>query len=369
MNCKTSFQYCFLLIILFVTACSQQEKPVTKEEAAKIAAALQDAVANRNSGFLNSLISPELMEKRIIEQSDNKLSRSIVSQTLTSYKSGDFGRQIVKNLGKTGTYELVKQYEKNNHQHLIFRMYDEQLNYHDFELVKINDQVKIADIFVYVTGENLSTSYAQTLLSMKDDEGTSAVDKKDANKMQLMRSYIQGNEFEKANKIYKSLPAVLKKQKIYKIIYTQIASGLGTDEYLASLNNFQQEYPEATNMYLLMMDAYFLQKDYAGTLRCVNGLDSLINKDPFLDYYRSLIYKESKDTANQLVCLERLHESLPAFGPGTLELINRYAEDKQWEKAVPLTKAYGKTKNADNETIAALYELYPDFKKAMEGNQ
>lgn len=369
MNCKTFFKYCFLLFILFVTACSEPEKPVTKEEAAKIASALENSIADRNSGFINRLISPELMEKRILEQSDNKLSRSLVSQTLTSLRSGDFGRQIINNLGKTGNYELVKQYEKNNHQHLVFRMYDEQLNYHDFELVNIKDQIRIADIFVYVTGENLSTSYAQTLLSMKDDEGVSAVDKKDARKMQLMRKYIQEKEFEKANKLYESLPAVLKKQKIYKIIYTQIASGLGTDEYLTALNNFQKEYPESTNMYLLMMDAYFLQKDYAGTLRCVNGLDSLINKDPFLDYYRALIYKESKDPANQLACLERLHENLPRFGPGTLELINRYAEDDQWEKAVPLTKAYNKTKNADTETIEALYELYPDFKKKMTASQ
>ncbi|WP_205513888.1 tetratricopeptide repeat protein [Longitalea arenae] len=365
MNCKTFFSWCILLVVLFVTACSEAEKPVTKEEAAKIATALQNAIANRNTGLLNNLLSPELLQKRIMEQADNKLSRSEVSATLGSLKSGDFGRQIVKNLGQTGTYELVKQYEKNNRQHLVFRMYDEQLNYHDFELVKIRDEVKIADIFIYVTGENLSTTYAQTLISMKE-EAASTVDKKDANMMQLMRKYINDKEFEKANKIYQSLPAVLKKQKIYRIIYTQIASGLGTDEYLTSLNDFQKDYPESTNMYLLMMDAYYLKKDYAGTMRCINGLDSLINKDPFLDYYRALIYKETEDTANQLVHLEKLHENLPGFGPGTLELINRYVEDKQWEKAVPLTKAYSNTKNANNEVIESLYELYPDFKKKME---
>lgn len=366
MNCKTFFPYCFLLFILAVTACSEPEKPVTREEAAKIASALENAIADRNTGLINRLISPELMAKRILEQSDNKLPRSIVSQTLTSLRSGDFGRQIVKNLGKSGNYELVKQYEKNSHQHLVFRMYSEQLNYHDFELVKINDQIRIADIFVYITGENLSTSYAQMLLSMKDDEGVSAVGKKDANNMQLMRRYIQEKEFEKANKIYKSLPAVFRKQKIYKLIYTKIASGLGTDEYLAALSNFQKEYPEATNMYLLMMDAYFLKKDYAGALRCVNGLDSLINKDPFLDYFRAFIYKESKDPANQVACLERLHENLPDFSPGTLELINCYVEDKQWEKAVPLTKVYINSEDADNDTLEALYELYPDFKEKMD---
>ncbi|WP_207515381.1 tetratricopeptide repeat protein [Longitalea luteola] len=368
MNCKSFFSYLFLLIVLFVTACSEPERPVTKEEAAKIAAALEDAIANRNSGFLNSLLSTELLEKRIMEQSDNKLSRSLVANTLTSIKSGDFGRQVIKSLGKTGTYELVKQYEKNNHQHLIFRLYDQEINYHDFELVKVNDQVKIADVFVYVTGENLSTSYAEMLLSMKE-EASKPVDTKDARQMDLMKKYINEKEYEKANKIYHSLPEVLKKQKIYKIIYTRIASGLGTDEYLASLINFQKEYPQATNMYLLMMDAYYLKKDYPGTLRCINGLDSLINKDPFLDYYRALIYRESHDAANQLLCLERLHQNLPDYSPGTLELIYRYVEDNRWDKAIPLTKAYTATKNADQATIDNLYEMYPAFKDAMDKGQ
>jgi len=367
MHYKTILQYSFLLLVLFVTACSEPEKPVTKEEATKVAATLTDALAHRNAGRFNALLDLDALEKRIMDQSQNKLTRSIVTGTLSSMKSGEFGRQIVSGLGKKGTYELVKQYEKNNHQHLVFRMYDEQLNYHDFELIKKGDKVKIADIFIYATGENLSSTYAQTLLSLKEQiDAVNNFSNKELKKIQSIKKYINEKDFEKANKLFKTLPALIRNQKLYKIINIQIASGLGNEEYLAVLNKFQQEYQDAPNMYLLMIDAYFLKKDYAGALRCVNSLDSLINKDPFLDYYRALIYKESKDHANQLVYLEKLHQNMPGFGAGTLELINAYVEEKQWDKAIPLTQLYSKSKDADTETIETLYLLHPDFKKKME---
>lgn len=57
---------------------------------------------------------------------------------------------------------------------------------------------------------------------------------------------------------------------------------------------------------------------------------------------------------------------MPAFGGGTIQLINAYAEGKQWDKGVALTKQYKTSKNPDTETLDALYLLYPDLKKKME---
>ena len=367
MHYKTFLQYSFLLLVLFVTACSDPEMPVTKEEAKAIAKSLTESIAQRKAGRLTELIDLDALEKRIREQSQSNLNESMLKGAMNSMRSGEFGQQIVKSLGKKGTYELVKQYEKNNHQHLVFRMYDETLGYHDFELIKKKDKVKIADIYIYISGENLSATLAQSLQSMSElPAGAIDVEKKDLEKVQLIKSCINRKDFERANELYKTLPGILRAQKLYKIIDIQIASGLGTDEYLAALNKFQQEYPNAPNMYLLMIDAYFLKKDYPGALQCVNSLDSLINKDPFLDYYRAVIHKENGDHATQLVCLERLHQNLPDFGAGTLELIYAYVEEKQLDKAMALTKLYSKSKNADTETIENLYLLHPDFKKKME---
>ncbi|SEK58943.1 hypothetical protein SAMN04488505_101492 [Chitinophaga rupis] len=367
MNCNTATKYIFLSFLFFAIACSEPEKPVTKEEAAAVATSLANAFAHRNASRFNELLDLDAFKKRIMSHAGNKLAPATVEGVMKSMRSGEFGLQIVRALGNKGTYELVKQYEKDNHQHLVFRLYNEQLNYHDLEIIKKGNQVKIADIFVYITGENLSSTLAESLQSMTEqEEAVKEVGKRDVKKVQLIKKYINANDYERASQVFETLPAVLKEQKLIKMIYVQIASGLGNDKYLAALNKFQQEYPDAPNMYLLMVDAYFLKKDFPAALKCINRLDSLINKDPFLDYYRALICKESDDNVNKLVYLKRLHQNMPGFGSGTLELINTYVDDKQWDQAVPLTQQYRKSKNADTTTLKMLYLLNPDFKKKMK---
>jgi len=367
MNCTITLRNTFLSFLLFVIACSEPEKPVTKAEAAKVAAILTNAMAHRNAAPFNELLDLDAFEKRVVNHSYNGISHSIVAGAMKSMKSGELGSQIVKALGNKGTYELVKHYEKDNHQHLVFRLYNEQLNYHDLELIKKGDQVKFADVFVYVTGENFSSTLSESLQYMDErEEAVNKIGKNELKKVKLIKNYINANDYQKANQLFETLPAVIKEQKLHKLIYIQIASGLGTEKYLAALNKFQEEYPDAPNMYLLMLDAYFLKKDFPAALRSVNRLDSLINKDPFLDYYRALIYKESKDDSSKMACLEQLHQNLPKFGYGTLELINAYAEANQLDKAVALTRQYTKSKNADTLTLAALYLVHPGFREKME---
>lgn len=367
MHNPTLLRYTILSCILFILACSTPEKPVTKEEAAKVAAVISDAMTERDAKKFNDLLDPVAFEKRILKQSNNKVSRATVRGAMKSIISGDFGLQIVKILGEEGTYELVKQYEKDNHQRVVFRMYNKQLNYHDYELVKKGNQVKIADAFVYTTGDNLTNTMAQTLLSLTEQSAVvNKVNNREVKKIEVIKKYLTENEYEKADDLFKTLPAVIRNEKLYKLIYVQIASGLDTDVYLATLNKFRQEYPEATNMYLLGIDAHFLKKDWPGALQCINSLDSLINKDNFLDFYRALVYKQAGDYTNQLACLERLHKNLPDFNAGMLELINAYLDDEQYDKAVPLTREYSVRKYADHETLAALYQLHPMFREKME---
>ncbi|PWV46131.1 lipopolysaccharide assembly protein LapB [Chitinophaga sp. S165] len=366
MNYNISVRYIFLSFILFAVSCSEPEKPVTKEEAAKVAASLAQAVARHSDSRFNELLDVDAIEERILDQAGKKVDRQMVTRGMKTLRSGEYGKEIVRNIGNKGSYELVKQYEKDNHQHLIFRLYNDQLNYHDLLLIKKGDKVRIADIFIYTTGENLTTTIAESLRYINEQADASDVPKDILPRVQLIKKHVNTNNFEVADSLFKTLPPILTEQKLYKIMYIQIASGLSSDKYLSALNKLQQEYPDAPNMYLLMIDAYFLKKDFDGAMRSVNSLDSLINKDAFLDYYRALIAKENMDKAQKLVYLERLHKNLPAFDAGTLELIFAYLEDEQWDNAVPLTLQYRKSKKANTEVLDILYGNYPVFKKKVD---
>lgn len=364
MNCTPPLRYTLLPFLLFIIACSEPEKPVTKEEAAKMAAMVTDVLAQRNASRFNELLDLDAFEKRMLNHANNNLNRSSVVGAMESLGSGELGLQIVRSLGDKGAYELVKQYEKDNHQRLIFRLYDElDLNYHDFELIKKGDQVKIADVFAYNTGENLTSIMAESLLDVDEQQYAG---KKEAKKMQLIKKYITAKEYEKADEVFESLPAVLKEQKQFRMIYLTIAAGLGDEKHLAALNKYQENYPDAPNMYLLTLGIYLLKEDFPAALRSVNRLDSFINKDPYLDFHRALIYREIKDTVNRLASLERLHQNMPGFGTGTVELIVAYLDGKQLDKAVSLTQQYRKGKDADAETLETLYLLYPELKEKIE---
>ena len=89
-----------------------------------------------------------------------------------------------------------------------------------------------------------------------------------------------------------------------------------------------------------------------------NSLDSQINKDPLLDYYRYLSYNLLLDNANAKTCLLRLLKNIPEFQKGYQELIAVELEGNNKNEADSLIKIYrGKTKFNQEEldNIIAYY--------------
>jgi len=74
----------------------------------------------------------------------------------------------------------------------------------------------------------------------------------------------------------------------------------------------------------------------------------MIDKDPFLDYYRYLMYTLKQDKVNALKYIEALVKNMPDFQDGVLELILTYREEGQTEKANALIKDY-RSRSAFNQ--------------------
>ncbi|MBO9633278.1 MAG: hypothetical protein J7578_09180 [Chitinophagaceae bacterium] len=357
-----------LLLILLLAACKGEEKPVSKEEAAQMASDLQASIKKRNATKFNEAFDVEALMERMKKVASFKMNVATVRGVAEGFKSGQLGTELIRSLGKGGTYELVKQYEKDKKQHLVFRLFgsDGKMNYHDLELVKKKEQIKVADMFIYLSGENLSTTLAQTMAMM--DENYDSMSKSERSKIsdvKKIRRLLTEGKYDEANKLYQQLPDLLKQQKMAMIINVEIASGLGDEAYTKSMDDYEKAFPDAPNMYLMKIDASILRKDYAGALKAVNQLDSLINKDDLLDYHRGLISNLTKDKEAQRMYFERLVANKPDFAPGTLELMVHYLENDDTDKAVPLFKKYQANPDADKDQIDALFTLYPDLKKKV----
>ncbi|MDR3713147.1 MAG: hypothetical protein P4L51_10060 [Puia sp.] len=352
---------------LFI-ACSPPEKPVSRQEAMELARRIEGAALHRNPGLLDNIIDEQAFAKRVVAESGKFWSSGLRESAIEGIRSAHFGGQVMQALGKSGTYQLVKQYEKDNRQHLLFRMYaGGSLNYHDLELMKKEEDVRASDVYIYLSGENLSKTLSQALMMVQDNMKNMPKDEiEKINGITTVKTLLAQKDFVKAGKYYDEFPDNFKKEKMFQLIHIQICEGMGDSSYAKALGEYRSLFPHDPNMYLMMIDVYVLQKDYPKALEAVNKLDSMINKDPFQDYYRGLLYKLMGDTVRSRVYLERLHANMPGFGDGTIELIASYVKTGDLDKAVQLARRSRDDRSVSSEKMEMLRTFYPGLQKAMD---
>ncbi|HEY4111978.1 hypothetical protein [Puia sp.] len=320
--------------IIFFSACQIPEPPVSKEEALTLGRRIERSVGKHDTTLLNRIFDEKALAQRVGEASGIFLSRSLITSAVKGVEEGGLGSKVVHAMGETGTYQLIRQYEKDGRQHILFRLYgNDGVNYHDFLLVKRDEGIKAADLYIYTSGEDISKTLANALTRLNKDAS-----RKELKITDDIKDLMDRDEYEKADVEYAKLPAAFKKEKAYQLIHVRIYSHLSNDKYVEALKEYRTLFPHDPNMYLLMVDAYTLQKNYPMALESVNKLDSLIGRDPFQDYERALIYKIMGDNANEQICLERLHKTMPEFKKGTFELIAFYYSTKQTSRGDSLMK-------------------------------
>ncbi|MBX3255850.1 MAG: hypothetical protein KF862_17075 [Chitinophagaceae bacterium] len=353
------------ILFLFITLCllvsCLQRQVVTTQEAGEMALLIDSFIHNKKPSSFGGLFSETAFGERIKKASGNNLPPGFTAAINKQIRKNNLGGEIIDNIQQGGSYELVKQYEKNKVQHLIFRLHGEGgLNYHDFELIKQKDKVYIADIFVYTTGENFSKSMADIGLSFEDMPRTvDPNDERPAQNMRDIKLLVSKGDFDKAKKVFEKLPAPLKKQKLFQVLKLQIYSELGEEEYAAALEEFEKLNVDEPNMYLALLDVYYTRKEYNKALNAINKLDTLINTDPFLDYFRGLTYNLQEDEGEARKCFERLYRYKPGFEPGALELIVNYLAAGDFDKAGPVIESYRKNPHFNQDLLNANLEMHP----------
>ena len=346
---KSSVFFCLCFL-----SCSQEEKPVTGQEARDFARQLQSSVEKRSGAFFDEAIDKKKFLKKagLANEKDARAIRSGLTEKM------NIGTQLVNSLSKKGTYQLVKQYEKDNKQHLLFRLYDGgSINYHDIELTRSGKETKIADMFIYASGELFSETINNIYKQMKSIAGESGFDTEESWLMELpkMRQMMNEGKYRDAMEIYDRLPEKVKKIKAVQITHIMIASGIDNNEqYEAVINEYTKLYPNEPNMYLLLLDGYIIKKEYDKALYSVNEMDRMIDKDPFLDYYRYLIYNLKEDSSNAKASIEKLMKNMPGFEDGMLELIAVYLEEKNTTGADKWIKEYRLHKSFDQIKLETL---------------
>ncbi|MGG9962982.1 hypothetical protein [Ferruginibacter sp. SUN106] len=332
-----------LLVVLLVAAgCSRPAKLVTKEDAIAFAKEIELTINKRNSGFLDDAIDKKEFIKRMAlpKTSDARGFGNGVMETLK------LGSKIVETFNDGDKYTFIKCYETNHVYHIIFRFFREKdagLNYQDFELVMAGDKCKIADGYMYSTGEMLSETMHQMYFATLHNVGQEEEGLKKINEIKTL--YQKGKSSE-AKVIYNSLPQYLRKTKMVLLLNVYVSEGLSLAEYDEALKEFRDNFPNERSMNLMMIDGYYMHQDYVKMLAAVNALDVQINKDPLLDYHRFLSYKLLGQKDSSILCIKRLLNNMPDFQ-------RAYIENISFE--------LGKGNSVQADSLIAVYRKKPGF--------
>ena len=356
--------FVFSIFTLLLSACSPKEQKLSKEEAIDFAQKIQASMRKQSPNMFDSIFYIPVFAKRVAAYGNLTFSGKLMGEVSTAILKAKWGKEILRSIGKDGSFEFVRHYEKEKHHHAIFRLYcSEGINYFDLELVRFKDQIKAADMYVFTLGQNISEALADVIdVFDKHEKGKSGQLKYQyQNHLKEIKALVRERQFEEAKKYFDKLPESFKKEKLFMVVNITICSELDEDLYKAALVQLESKYPNEPSTQLFLIDSYIIDKDFDHALNAVDILDSAVRTDPLLNFLRGNIYAQKEDYSKAILCYEQLKKDKPEFDDGIIELMNAYFTTGEVEKGKELVAEYQANKSLSQEKLETIKMLYPQY--------
>lgn len=350
-----------LICSAFISGCKKGEEKTSAEEAKKFALAIEKDAAQKKIDFLEKNIFVDALMDRMYttdEMKNKKISKKGVQAGVAeALAKHNYEKTIFQSMGDKGSFKLVKLYEKEGKARAIFRLFGAGgLNYIDMELVNMDKKTGIADMFLYTTGENISQSMGILIASMFNSKSGSEAEI--GAKLAAIRQYNASRDYEGAKRIFDELPEKIKKTKMMAAVHLNILTNLPGEGSTKEMEALEANYADDASFQLMLIDVYFVKNEYDKAMNSVNIMDKLIDRDPFLDYFRGLIYKQKGDLKNAALHFEKASKELPEFPESFIELAVQYAEQGDQENAKKYFTSYKNSKNKDPELVSFYEKEY-----------
>jgi len=372
---RNSFCLCFLLIL--ATACAKKNPyhAVNKEDALAFARSLEACAMGKAGDFDAQVIDETLFKERVAEKMIWPTS-SLDMQLIPSMKDvRELMSQIRRQVGKTGHYKLLRVYTKDSMQHALFRMVHSGggVNYHDFLLARRERKVRAADVYVYLSGEELSETMAGFMKMVVSRDGK--VNQHKRYYFQLLeelRKKSESADYATALQTFDALPDALKTSKT-SLMYGMIsAKSLGYAEREEEMMvQYRMNHHTVPDRMLLGIDYYYDRGQLDSSLLMINGLDSLLQKDDYMQYLRAALYAQTDRVDESMELLEELVRIKDCMAPPVIMLAWLKANTGDLAGAAKLHRRYRRMPDADADEARRLTDEYPDLLKSKraEGAQ
>jgi predicted Zn-dependent protease len=260
-------------------------------------------------------------------------------------------------------------------QHALFRMVHSGggVNYHDFLLARRERKVRAADVYVYLSGEELSETMAGFMKMVVSRDGK--VNQHKRYYFQLLeelRKKSESADYATALQTFDALPDALKTSKT-SLMYGMIsAKSLGYAEREEEMMvQYRMNHHTVPDRMLLGIDYYYDRGQLDSSLLMINGLDSLLQKDDYMQYLRAALYAQTDRVDESMELLEELVRIKDCMAPPVIMLAWLKANTGDLAGAAKLHRRYRRMPDADADEARRLTDEYPDLLKSKraEGAQ
>ena len=201
----------------------------------------------------------------------------------------DHGSRLAGMVERGGRFTFLRLRHIDGEARVLFRMLLDNCgsSYYDFVLVERNGQVAVADSYTLTTGECWSDGMRRILLPLLTEQCKTPLAKALTREAELARhvnkleAMLKAGDPDRVLALYRQLPVSLQRNKSILFIRLVAASkkGWASPEYAAALDDFKAWFSSDPGANAMLIDHYFLRKEYAKARECIDAVVEAIGPD------------------------------------------------------------------------------------------
>ena len=334
------------------------ESETNDERVEQLGAAIEEAIYEDAAKDYMSKMDKQGLGEKIIEKTKDDKSLSEYNEGflegfLNSLES--LPKKLSNEITMGGYYSFVnyRYDEEDNTYYMLFRLYSEEtgLNYHDYRVTEVNGNLKFNDLYIYLTGEDISKTLQRVYtITLPKKKLLSLLTGDDFTEFQnLVNSINLKNQgkFQESYDVLNSIEGKFADEKLILILKSQLAVSISDELYLSSLKEMIDKLPGDDTIYLNKLDYYTMLEDYDQVMALLDKLEKDTNDD-FLNLLKGNIMFEKQDFEAAKGYFKYMVENYPDFIEGYSSYLSVLSNQEEFTEAtkvldVLITQGYEKT--------------------------
>ena len=326
--------------------------------------------------FFEEFFDADAFTKKFITQNSGNEKIEEFNRSINIGVQQGFINKIMETLENGGSYNFINysQDEETGQYFLLIRFLSEDgLNYHQYSLIEKDGSYKADDIFVFMSGENLSETigriYKTGIYSISGEGFQSEMDSIYFNSVIALNRIKQLNEMgatKLARKQFDEIPDELKMEKLFILYEIQLLESLEEGKYKELLDRYALLYPDDISIFLISFDKFFLEEKYDEAFSMVDSIYAYTGDD-LLDFYKGNILFSKGNLKDAEFHFKRTIENYPYYIDAYDALFYIYIEEKRYNDIISIFNSIVSLFDVDPKLlIEDTKSEYPDFYKSGE---